>query len=75
MSARDRHKVKLSCSCGQKGTAYVSDNDGYSFMRSGPQRSIEKMSGNFAWRETETAALYDGGYFFCTVCKSRVEEP
>jgi len=67
MTAYDVHTYFLECrACGRKAKAVVSDNDGWAFMRKGPERSIVSLDGAaFRWVDSIHAPKHEGGYFYC----------
>lgn len=44
----DRYTLKVECSdCGKSGKANISENDGWSFMNSGPEREVSSVTEGF----------------------------
>lgn len=45
---KDRHTIQIACpDCHSKGQARVADNDGWSFMNSGNERSVDAVTDGF----------------------------
>jgi transposase len=48
MSARDRYDMNLTCpQCKQKGKVYISENDGWAYLRGNVDRQIDGTSKGF----------------------------
>lgn len=43
---KDRYKLKIECSeCGNEAIAKITENEGFSFSRNGPQRVVAGVFG------------------------------
>lgn len=73
----DRYSIKFLCpKCKADGVVHVVENDGWAFMRNGPQRSIGELSKGFLMQGTPRQDAYVGGdmKIFCEACDVPVVE-
>jgi hypothetical protein len=65
MGAPDRYKVSLHCKfCGHKGSADISEADGWSFRNGHLDRSIDRIDPGFRW-VGDHSVMWNTGDFFC----------